>query len=91
MSANIFGERFKVISFGESHGPAYGAVIEGMPANIKVDFELLQKNLARRKPGQGDHTTSRSEVDQPEIVSGIFEGKTLGNKKSSEVSEIRSF
>lgn len=99
MSANIFGERFKVISFGESHGAAYGVVIDGMPANIKIDMDLLLKNLARRKPGQGDHTTARSESDQPEILSGIFEGKTLGapiavvvknnDQKSSDYNEIK--
>jgi chorismate synthase len=78
MSANIFGERFKFISFGESHGPAYGVVIEGMPANIKIDQELLNKNMQRRRPGQGDHTTARHEDDDTEILSGVFEGKSLG-------------
>ncbi len=78
MSANIFGERFKFISFGESHGPAYGVVIEGMPANIRIDEELLNKNMLRRRPGQGDHTTARNESDVPEILSGVFEGKSLG-------------
>lgn len=78
MSANIFGERFKFISFGESHGPAYGVVIEGMPANIQIDEQLLNKNMQRRRPGQGDHTTARNETDVPEILSGVFEGKSLG-------------
>jgi chorismate synthase len=78
MSANIFGERFKFISFGESHGPAYGVVIEGMPANIQIDEQLLNKNMQRRRPGQGDHTTARNESDVPEILSGVFEGKSLG-------------
>lgn len=78
MSANIFGERFKVMSFGESHGPAYGVVIDGLPANMNVDLKVLNQNLARRKPNQGDHTTARNEADQPEILSGVFEGKTLG-------------
>lgn len=78
MSANIFGERFKFISFGESHGPAYGVVIEGMPANIQIDEQLLNKNMQRRRPGQGDHTTARNETDTPEILSGVFEGKSLG-------------
>lgn len=78
MSANIFGERLKIISFGESHGPAYGVVIEGFPSNVKVDLPLLMKNLSRRKPGQGAHMTARQEEDQPEILSGVFEGKTLG-------------
>lgn len=78
MSANIFGERLKVVSFGESHGVGYGVVIDGLPAQIKVNLDLLEKNLLRRKPGQGDHTTSRNETDQYEILSGVFEGKTLG-------------
>jgi chorismate synthase len=78
MSANIFGERFKFISFGESHGPAYGVVIEGMPANIKIDEQLLNTNMQRRRPGQGDFTTARHESDVPEILSGVFEGKSLG-------------
>jgi chorismate synthase len=77
MSANIFGERFKVASFGESHGPAYGVVIDGMPAGVTYQSELLLKNLAARRPGQA-HTTSRQEPDQPEILSGLFENKTLG-------------
>lgn len=77
MSANIFGERFKVISFGESHGPAYGVVIDGMPAGVEYNKNLLLKNLAQRKPGQA-YTSSRSEADQPEILSGVFENKTLG-------------
>lgn len=78
MSANIFGERFKLISFGESHGPAYGVVIEGMPSNIPIDEKLLIQNMQRRRPGQGDHTTGRQEHDLPEILSGVFEGKSLG-------------
>lgn len=88
MSANIFGERFKVVSFGESHGPAYGVVIEGLPANMKVDLTVLEKNLQRRKPGQGDHTTGRQEADQYEILSGIFEGKTLGTPLAVVVKNI---
>ncbi len=100
MSANIFGERLKVISFGESHGLAYGVVIDGLPAQIKVNLDLLEKNLARRKPGQGDHTTSRDEKDQYEILSGVFEGKTLGtplavlvrntDQRSSDYLEIQN-
>lgn len=99
MSANIFGERFKFTSFGESHGPAYGVVIDGMPAGVTYQQELLLKNLAARKPGQS-HTTSRQETDQPEILSGIFENKTLGtpiavivrneNQKSADYDQIKS-
>lgn len=78
MSANIFGERFQLMTFGESHGPALGAVIDGCPAGVSFDTELLKKNLDRRRPGQSGLTTSRSEPDQAEVLSGIFEGKTLG-------------
>lgn len=100
MSANIFGERFKFISFGESHGPAYGVVIEGVPAGVLIDFDLLNKELQRRKPGQGNYTTSRYESDQYEILSGVFEGKTLGtpiavvvrnsDQKSSDYDQIKN-
>lgn len=78
MSANTFGTLFKVMSFGESHGPAYGVVIEGCPAGVHFDHELLNKNLERRKPGQSSITTSRSESDRPEILSGVFENNTMG-------------
>ncbi len=100
MSANIFGERFKVISFGESHGPAYGVVIEGMPAGVNYQENILLQALARRKPGQGSHTTARQEEDVPEILSGIFEEKTLGtpiavvvrnqDQKSKDYAEIQN-
>jgi chorismate synthase len=78
MSANTFGNIFKVTSFGESHGPALGVVIDGCPAGVKFDHAMLLKNLKRRKPGQSSITTSRQEEDEPEILSGIFESKTLG-------------
>lgn len=100
MSANIFGERFKFISFGESHGPAYGVVIEGMPAGVLYKETVLLQALARRKPGQGTHTTARQEEDFPEILSGIFEDKTLGtpiavivrneDQKSQDYSDIQN-
>lgn len=99
MSANIFGERFKVVSFGESHGPVYGVVIDGMPANIIYNEQLLLNNLAQRKPGHG-HTTSRNESDKPEILSGLYENKTLGtpiavvvkneNQKSEDYEKIKA-
>ena len=78
MSANSFGTIFKMTSFGESHGTALGVIIEGCPAGVRVDLELLQKELGRRRPGQSSVTTSRNESDEPEILSGVFEGKTLG-------------
>lgn len=78
MSGNSFGQLFKVTTFGESHGEALGAVIDGMPAGLKVDIEELKKELKRRAPGQHSVHTSRKEEDLPEILSGVFEGKTLG-------------
>lgn len=78
MSANRFGKFFSLTSFGESHGPALGAVIEGCPAGIPVDEKLLQTWLDRRRPGQSAITTSRQEPDQAEILSGVYQGKTLG-------------
>ncbi|MBC7371340.1 MAG: chorismate synthase [Bdellovibrionaceae bacterium] len=77
MSANSFGSRFVVTTFGESHGAALGVVIDGCPANVTFDESLLLKNLARRRPG-GELVSQRQEADTPEILSGIFEGKTLG-------------
>jgi len=78
MSANIFGERFRLISFGESHGPALGAVIEGCPAGVHFDEALLLHELERRRPGQSHLTTARQETDQPEVLSGVYQGRTLG-------------
>lgn len=77
MSANTFGHIFKVHSFGESHGIALGAVIDGCPAGLKFDFDFLKAELARRKPGSA-LTSARQESDLPEVLSGVYEGKTLG-------------
>lgn len=82
MSANIFGQRFKLISFGESHGVGLGAVIDGCPSEVQFDESLLKRELSRRKPGQVVNSVSivsdRKEEDQPEVLSGVFNGKTLG-------------
>jgi chorismate synthase len=78
MSANTFGQIFKVTTFGESHGPAYGLIIDGCPAGVEVNLDLLQANLKRRRPGQSSITTARQEMDEPEILSGIYQNKTLG-------------
>ena len=75
---NTFGNIFRVTSFGESHGPAIGGVIDGMPAGIEVDENFLQCEMARRRPGQSDLTTQRQEADNVELLSGVFEGKTTG-------------
>jgi chorismate synthase len=77
-AANTFGSRFRITTFGESHGVALGAVIDGMPAGVKWNDSLLLRELARRRPGQSNVVTARNEADQPEVLSGVFEGKTLG-------------
>ena len=77
-SANSFGSRFILTSFGESHGPALGAVVDGMPAGIEWDEALLQKQLERRRPGTSAIVSGRGEADEPEVLSGVYGGKTLG-------------
>lgn len=78
MSGNTFGNIFKVTTFGESHGGAIGGIIDGCPPGIKITEKEIQKELDRRKPGQSKITTPRKEDDAVKILSGIFEGKTLG-------------
>ena len=76
--ANTFGQIFKITSFGESHGKAIGGIIDGCPAGISIDYDIVQKQLDRRKPGQSKITSSRNENDEVEFLSGIFDNKTLG-------------
>jgi chorismate synthase len=78
MSGNTFGKLFTVTTFGESHGPALGATIDGCPAGIELTEAELQVDLDRRKPGKSRHTTQRREADQVRILSGVFEGRTTG-------------
>ncbi len=78
MSANTFGSRFQITSFGESHGVALGALIDGCPAGVPFDQALLISELARRRPGQSSIVSHRNEEDAPEVLSGVFEGKTIG-------------
>ena len=78
MSGNSFGKLFTVSSFGESHGPALGCIIDGCPPGIELSVADLQVDLDRRKPGTSRHTTQRREADEVEILSGVFEGKTTG-------------
>lgn len=78
MAANSFGQRFVVTSFGESHGAALGVVIDGVPAGVAWDETILSRELQRRRPGQSAVVSGRAEGDQPEVLSGVFEGKTLG-------------
>ena len=75
---NTIGKLFKVTTFGESHGLAIGAVIDGCPAGLFIDKSEIQLQLDRRKPGQSGISTSRKEADEVEIMSGVFEGKTTG-------------
>ena len=96
---NTFGNLFRVTTFGESHGLALGGVIDGCPAGIELNVELIQKDLDRRKPGQSKITTQRKENDEVRILSGVFEGKTTGtpigftientNQKSKDYSHIK--
>src|SRR5258707_4854366 len=78
MSGNSFGTLYRVTSFGESHGPAYGGVIDGCPPGLELKNEDIQKELDRRKPGSSRHVTQRRESDAVEILSGVFEGRTTG-------------
>ena len=75
---NTFGNIFTLTTFGESHGPAVGGVVDGMPAGIDIDLDFIQSELNRRRPGQSSITTSRQEADQVELLSGVFEGKSTG-------------
>ncbi len=78
MSYNTFGRLFRVTTWGESHGPAIGATVDGCPPGIRVDEEMLQHWLDKRKPGQSRYTTQRREPDRVKILSGVFEGRTTG-------------
>ena len=78
MSGNTFGKLFRVTTYGESHGKALGCIIDGCPPQLELSPEDIQSELNRRKPGQSDVTTQRKEDDIVEILSGVFEGKTLG-------------
>ena len=75
---NTFGRLFRISTWGESHGEAVGVVIDGCPPLIEIDVEDIRKELARRRPGQSRITTQRQETDEAQILSGVFEGKTLG-------------
>ncbi|WP_116964835.1 chorismate synthase [Fastidiosibacter lacustris] len=99
MPGNTIGELFRVTTFGESHGLALGAIIDGCPSSIELCEVDLQKDLDRRKPGQSKFTTQRTEPDQVRILSGVFEGKTTGtpigllienvDQKSKDYGEIK--
>ena len=100
MASNSFGILYRLTTFGESHGPAIGGIIDGCPAGISVNFDAIQRDLDRRKPGQSSIVTQRKEPDEVEFLSGIFEGKTTGtpigfsirntNQKSQDYSHIKA-
>lgn len=78
MSGNTFGKLFCVTTFGESHGPALGCIVDGCPPGLEITAEEIQLELDRRKPGTSRYTTQRREADEVKILSGVFEGKTTG-------------
>ena len=78
MAGNSFGSVFKLTTFGESHGIAIGGVIDGCPAGVSINFDRIQEEMDRRKPGQSKIVTQRKESDSIEFLSGIFEGMTTG-------------
>ena len=99
MAGNSFGKLFKLTTFGESHGEAIGGIIDGCPAGLTLDFEAIQNEMNRRRPGQSRIVTQRKEPDQVQFYSGIFEGVTTGtpigfnihntNQKSKDYSHIK--
>ncbi len=99
MSGNSFGKLFTVTSFGESHGPALGCIVDGCPPGLDLKESDLQHDLDRRKPGKSRHTTQRRETDEVQILSGVFEGKTTGtpiglliqnvDQRSKDYSDIK--
>ena len=99
MAGNSFGSVFKLTTFGESHGLAIGGVIDGCPSGIPIDFDKIQQEMDRRKPGQSKVVTQRKESDVVEFLSGIFDGMTTGmpigfvikntNQKSKDYNHIK--
>ena len=100
MFNSTFGNLLRLTSFGESHGPAVGGVLDGFPAGIEIDTDFVQAELNRRRPGQSRITTPRKEPDEVEFLSGIFEGRSTGcpigfivrntNQHSSDYENLRN-
>jgi len=90
MAGNIFGTKFRITTFGESHGAAIGGIIDGCPSNVTLDLEQIQYELERRKPGQSRLVSQRSEADEVVFLSGIFEGKTLGTPIAFQIENTNS-
>lgn len=76
--SSIFGENLKISIFGESHGPAIGVVIDGLPSGIQLDFERIAREMGRRRPNTGAYSTKRQEPDEVELLSGVYQGRTTG-------------
>lgn len=99
MAGNTFGKNLRLTTFGESHGKAIGGILDGFPSNIQIDFEAIQNELDRRRPGQSTISTPRNETDTVEFLSGIFEGKSTGtpigfiiqnkDQRTNDYSEIK--
>ena len=100
MAGNTFGKTFTVTTFGESHGPSIGAIVDGCPPGLPLNESDLQRDLDRRRPGQSKYTTQRDEADEVRILSGVFEGVTTGtpigliidntDQRSRDYSKIQS-
>lgn len=88
MAGNSFGDAFVVTTYGESHGPALGAIVDGCPAGLPLTASDLQGDLDRRAPGQSKYTTQRREPDQVEILSGVFEGVTTGTPIALQITNM---
>ncbi len=99
-SPSSFGRAFRILSFGESHGPAVGVVLDGVKPGLAFDLEAIQKEMDRRRPGQSDLVTPRNEGDRVQVLSGVFEGRTTGhpialvvfneNQKSGDYQAIQA-
>lgn len=79
MSDNTFGRLFRMTTFGESHGPAIGCIVDGCPPGLEIDAADIQRELLRRATGKSRHTSQRREKDEVRILSGVFEGRTTGH------------
>src|SRR3546814_4094524 len=88
LSVNSFGRLFRFTTWGESHGPAIGAVVDGCPPGLAIDERAIQPFLDARRPGQSKFTTQRQEPDQVRILSGVFEGKTTGTPVSLMIENV---
>jgi chorismate synthase len=100
MAGNSYGTLFRITTFGESHGEALGGIIDGCPSGIALDFEAIQFEMSRRKPGQSSISTQRNETEEFEILSGVFDGISLGtpiaiivrntDQRSSDYNDLKN-